>query len=64
MKSICKTFSQMGATLYVESNEKKNAIGYSNAAVPSSNRVVKDIIRFVLRSSTEVMELVLQTDFI
>jgi len=65
MKSICKTFSQIGVTLCDESNEpKKSSIGYSDATVLSSNRAVKDFIRFVLRNSARVVELVLQTDFI
>ena len=45
MKSICKTFSQMCATLRDEFNEpKKSVIGYIDATVTSSNRVVKDLI--------------------
>ena len=55
----------MGVTLCDESNEpKKSAIGYSDATVLSFNRAVKSLIRFVLRSSAGVVELVLQTDFI
>ena len=44
--------------------QKKSSIGYSDATVLSSNRVVKYLIKFVLRNNTGIVELVLQTDFI
>ena len=55
----------MGVTFCDESNDgNKSIIGYSDATVLSSNRAVKGLIRFVLRSSAGVVELVLQIDFI
>ena len=47
MKSICKTFSEMGVTFHDESNDDNySIIGYSDATVPSSDRTVKGLIRF------------------
>ena len=39
-------------------------ICYSDATVPSSNRAVKSLIRFVSRFTRGVVEVVLQIDFI
>ena len=50
----------MGITLRGESNDRNSLmISYSNATVPSSNRAVKDLIRFVSQNSARVVELVL-----
>ena len=53
---FAKLFSQMDVTFRDESNEPSSTvIDYSNATVPSSNHAVKDLIRFVSRSSARVV---------
>ena len=59
MKSICKTFSDMGVIFRDESNEPSSImIGYSDATITASNHPIKSLINYSTCYSTIIVKII------